>query len=763
MGCYGSPASASAPATLTRQAILLEGLDRLPGSDPADAAVVATRMARGQPGETVIVELQADRMTGLRVSGGDAVLIDICWSEIAADAGDRWELVPDCPQPLSLPVRDPLYPAWPDVVDLQAAEAVALSRVKYGPAADWAGAPFADLHDTALALVRGGPAAGAMDAPTRARASVPGTGAPADPKSPALASLHPLDLALIGAVHRPIAEMLGLSWTDQQVRPGEHWDYMIVADHAGVAGGDPLKLLSHLAQAGFDAGTDAWIVYDQEIAVRPPFAVPTGIVVQALPGGPMRTAAGDVAMVPGSAGIDWERSVSPFGWLDPGSPVAHHVYRDAAGNGAAPVVPAEASTWLTKNRPVLLVTPGDAATRRAQRPASWPPEDPAFLDLRLAEGWYVYQVVAVDIFGASARKAPSPHGGNGHRSRCRGPGTTRAATSRLRCIRRRCASSTARRRRSRWHSGFRSRSRRSAAGAGRSLHRLACQLGCRWGRDHRVAHKLALEPGAAGPGTQCRGVPALLVGRHDATCGLARRLRLADTLCRLPLWVERHGRGRRHAALRDVPARPGGGRLSGGVPLAPTLADPIAYANVSVTAADAAAHASDGWPGGGALGNRAGQESSCAPPQKVFRVWRQPPPPPLPVVDSERVYATAGRLARPLLRQRALGAAGRASCPCLPGTGRGLFEADWAAQPRPPPGGERPGLSRSDSRADLERGQEGASVGTARCDRALLPAAPSDAQKAAANRGPGTLPGPARRRACACWRTAPATSRLSSR
>jgi hypothetical protein len=128
---------------------------------------------------------------------------------------------------------------------------------------------------------------------------------------------------------------------------------------------------------------------------------------------------------------------------------------------------------------------------------------------------------------------------------------------------------------------------------------------------------------------------------------------------------------------------PGGGLMAAGVPLAPTLADPIAYANISVTASDAANHTPDRWPGAGSLGGRTGNESQCAPPQKVFRVWRQLPPPPAVVVDSERVYATPadwhGRsfhtfrwIPQPHLSVHVWRALDEA-----------VFATDWAAEPRP--------------------------------------------------------------------------------
>jgi len=714
------------------RAILVEGLDRRMGSDPADAAMVASATARGRPGETVSLELHADRMTGLRVGGGEAVLTDICWSEVAADAAKGWEPVPRCPQPLALPVRHPDYPAWTGPVDLPTAEAEALGRVFYGPAADWAGGPFAELHDMATALVQGGPAAGAMDASGRASPPIAGAGAPGEPKTPSLPSLHPLDLIMLGAVHRPIAELLGLSWTDQEARPGERWDYLVVADHAGVSSGDPFSLLKHLAANGFDAGTDGWIVFGQEVAPRPSFPAPASVVAQALPGGPMRTSTGGLAMVAGSAGLTWPRATSS-GWLDPGSAVAHHVYRDGAGTGTNPAMPAEATGWLTRNRPVLWSQPVTPPVTSPPRPPGWPPADPAFLDLRLAEGWYAYQVVAVDIFGRFSPKspfatwwqwAPEPvprpwyyQGSNAaaqlHPSAVRILSDTPppaplaleafALDSGDRLLVQDAAYAA-------W--------RNSLGAAGADL--VGLRVRWRWSPEqqarapHVTEFRLYWSPGSQQPAGW--GSAAAWPTRF-ALCAYGANVTLAADGTRL---------------YEMFLPTPGGTIFAGGVPLAPSLADPIAYAHLSVTAADAAAHAADAWPGGGPLGNRPGREGGCAPPQRVFRVWRQPPPPPQPVVDSDRVYATPAdwhgrsRITVRWMQQPGL------SAHVFRALDEAVFEADWAAQPRealplndpafPDPAAEP--LWTAARKAQVKAALDPL--------RALLPAAPSDAQRLAA-------------------------------
>jgi hypothetical protein len=714
------------------RAIRVEGLDRRPGGYLADDALVASAMARGRPGETVSVELHADRMTGLRIGGGEAVLTDICWSEVAADAAKGWEPVPGCPQPLALPVRHPDYPAWTGPVDLPTAEAEGLGRVFYGPAADWAGGPFAELHDMAGALVQGGPAAGAMDAPGRASPPIAGTGAPGEPKTPSLPSLHPLDLMMLGAVHRPIAELLGLSWTDQAARPGERWDYLVVADHAGVSGGDPFRLLKHLANAGFDAGTDGWIVFRQEVAPRAPFTAPEDVVAQTLPGGPMRTSTGGLAMVAGSAGLTWPRAASS-GWLDPGSAVAHHVYRGGAGAGTNPAMPAEATDWLTRKRPVLWSQPMTPPVTSPPRPPGWPPTDPAFLDLRLAEGWYAYQVVAVDIFGRFSPKsafaawwqwAPEPvprpwyYQGSNAAAQLH-PGAVRilsdmpppaplaleayALDPKDQLLVQDAAYAA-------W---------RASLGAG-GADLVGLRVRWRWSPEQQARapnvteFRLYWSPGSQQP----------------ANWGSAAAWPTRFALCPSGANVTVAADGTRLYEM-FLPT-PGGTIFAGGVPLAPSLADPIAYAQLSVTAADAAAHAADAWPGAGPLGNRPGREGGCAPPQRVFRVWREPPPPPQPVVDSDRVYATPAdwhgrsRITVRWMQQPGL------SAHVFRALDEAVFEADWAAQPRAALALTDPAFP--DAAAEPLWTAARKTQVKAKLDaiRALLPAAPSAAQRLAA-------------------------------
>lgn len=78
-----------------------------------------------------------------------------------------------------------------------------------------------------------------------------------------------------------------------------------------------------------------------------------------------------------------------------------------------------------------------------------------------------------------------------------------------------------------------------------------------------------------------------------------------------------------------------------GLPLATTLAEPITYAHVSVSAADDKTYISDKRTTG-RWGQRSGNEGSVGARAKIFRVRRELPlAPALPPADSDKVYATS--------------------------------------------------------------------------------------------------------------------------
>ncbi len=79
------------------------------------------------------------------------------------------------------------------------------------------------------------------------------------------------------------------------------------------------------------------------------------------------------------------------------------------------------------------------------------------------------------------------------------------------------------------------------------------------------------------------------------------------------------------------------------LPLEPSLADPVVYAQIGISAADDKNHTIDDpkWASGRWGGpQRFGNEGAIGSPATICRVWRQKPNPPIPPPDSERVFAT---------------------------------------------------------------------------------------------------------------------------
>lgn len=707
--------------------IVVEALDRPPGHAAEDSVVVASREVEGAAGEIVGVELPVSRATGIRVSGGPAALLDLCWAEPERALRGEWEPVPHCPQPIALPIRHPDYPAWSGPIDEVVAEQEALSRIRYGSAAEWQGAPFAEMHEALRLLVEGGPAMPMSD-PARAWTDVTPAGAPAGVETPRVSRLHPLDMLMLGAIHAPVAEQAGLAWTDETTG-NQSFDYMVVADHAGVSGGHPGRLIEHIMEQGFDAGTDVAILYDQRAEPRQPLPAPVAVKVHALPGGPVRDEAGHIRQAAGAAGLDWPVAPSPSGWLDAAAPVYHHVYRDFAGNGAVAVMPPEARDWRTKGRPVVRAASAALPTAPAAAPAGWPPTEPAYVDLALDEEWYVYQMVGVDIFGRFSPKSafaawwqwapapnPPPWYQSGTTARVVDPQAVRILDKTPPPVPLSVEAFVLDPADPVLVKDAAYQAWRASLGAD-GADRIGLRVRWRWGLNQQLA-----APDTAEFRLYWHGGSAPPPGWEDAAA-----------------WADRFFVNPYDANVQVGPdgdrrydvflPKPGSGALATSVPLHPDVATPVAYANVSATASDGASHSADRWPGSGANAARVGNEGRCAPPQRVFRVHRTPPPAPGPVVDGPRVYATPadwhGRsfhthrwVPQPGLHAHVLRAIDEA-----------VFEADWVAQPRPAIAPSDPAFP---TEAIWTAAKKAAVAARIDAIGALLPNAPDASQKAAA-------------------------------
>jgi len=368
--------------------------------------VGATTVAGG-PGDVARATLVADGFDEIVVGPGDAALVDLCVSGVREGLTSGWAPLPDFEYPLCLPVRHGDYPCPGAPGSFADAESRALGRIRYGPPGDWAGAPFQELHDRMERLVVGGPPPGgeAMDQRFDVVAGMPAPPAGAGGALTQRAQ-RPLDLLLLGTLQRPVAEMLGLSWLDSSAVPGEHYDYLLIADHQGSLGGTAASALDWLRAVGDFGVNDGCVVFDAELKPAPPLATPAAPVAYSLPGA-TATPPGGPLDATSNAGLVWDRQEAVSG-LAPGAPVMYHVWRADLGNAAAPSVPApDDFRPLTKATPLPVSTPRLSPPGVPARPGDWPPFALHHIDRARPDGWYAYQVSGVDIFGRHSPNSPA--------------------------------------------------------------------------------------------------------------------------------------------------------------------------------------------------------------------------------------------------------------------------------------------------------------------------------------------------------------------
>lgn len=613
--------------------------------------VVGRSILEGAAGAAAEAQLSFDRITAIEIGGGPAVLVDLCAQIVPDVAWKNWQPVPDCPQPILFPFTHPDYPPAAAPEDIPFAEASALQRIRYGPSGTWAGANFKSLYNSLVALIDGGPPgppARAMAAPERAAQNVAGVPSPAAPglDVPSVPSLHPLDLVLLGSLHPAVAQMVGMYWVDKTANRGSAYDYLIVADHRNVGGGKAGTLIEYISRNGF-ADVDAWIVFDRRMAPpAAPLAAPAGVRAYSLPGSTYRGPGGvnaNVQDADGNVGLTWMRPLDEQGYLRPEQPVLYHVWRDDQGNGTNPQPSPQAETLITARGPLLAARTPGIPPESGQYPGDWPPFSLAALDFALSEGWYGYQINAIDIFGRFSPRsafaewhqwAPAPNPKPWYY--IDPPADRVVHTSSVRVLDRipppppafveawvldpadpvvvRDAALDM------WRAGLPVAQRNTLIGL---------RVYWRWTvAQQRQApdtqeFRIYWNPGTTPPTGWER------IETWQLRCHVTQ---YADNVMISPSGDRSY----------DVflPVIVGQGAFGTGVPLNPTRADPLLYANVTVTAADDTAHAPDRWPGAGSLAGRTGNESRAASPSRVYRVLREPPPPPEPIVDSDRVYAT---------------------------------------------------------------------------------------------------------------------------
>lgn len=641
---------------------------------------VAEATVRGQFGETATVVLEFDAITTVEIAAAPAVLIDLCVVPAAQDAAAGWVRAPGFPEPLRLPVTHPAYPCTPGMPpDRTADEALALSRVRYGRATDWGGAVFGEIYPELYFLVRGGPDGGTMA--SRLRVDLAGVADPPDPGAevPVMPEQSPLELVLLGALDPAWAQIVGLYWIDAEAAAGVPYDYLLVADSAGVGRGSAVLALDHVRTKGF-GDVDAWVCFGLRKAPAPPLEPPRGVEVYALPGGTLRGRDGTLRDATNNAGLRWDLGLEA-GALPPGRPVLYHVWRSNLGTGETPRPPGPYE-WITRDQPILVSEPDEGEPQRA---ADWPPFAMHFLDAGLPEGWLSYKVSAVDLFGRHSRlslaarwfqwtlppagETPRPWyfrdpPGNGevHPGAVRlldklaPPAPTGVEASVLDPDDPAVVADAAY---EAWRAALPAKQRATLVGL---------RVRWAWTETHRqqapdtAEFRIYFHPGPELPGPD-----------HGRAIHWQQRIHAVGF----------------HESLREPPPGSPPGRREhevflpapGGAALVPSRAKPVVYGHVGVSAADGRPHTPDAakWAAGKS-GGRPGNEGRLGPPAKVFRVLRAPLPAPAPPPEGERVYATpADYHGRSFYTFRWRAEEGL-KAHVFRALDEALFEADWTAR-----------------------------------------------------------------------------------
>jgi hypothetical protein len=118
---------------------------------PVDECSIAGRVGESRP-----VTLTFDTITAIRFSFGPAVPAEILSVTVSAEARFGWELIPDFPYPMSLPVSRTEYPCTAGIdEDLARARSMAAERIRYGDPAKLTALP-ASLYTRGTVSVTNG-------------------------------------------------------------------------------------------------------------------------------------------------------------------------------------------------------------------------------------------------------------------------------------------------------------------------------------------------------------------------------------------------------------------------------------------------------------------------------------------------------------------------------------------------------------------------------------------------------------------------------
>jgi len=574
----------------------------------SDATPVRSVFVGGQSGKVVTATIEADHITSVEIDRGQAALVDLCYVPVAHDAARGWERIPELSYPLGLPVTQPDYPCSVD-----APETLLTQRVIHPWPPGWDASAFAELHDQLVELVKGGP--GSTPMTDRVFAEPQSSVNPSDADPPGLSKFYVLDMILLGALHPALAQALGLYWVDQTAAADEAYDYLIVADHTGVGQRDTGQVLNVIESSGFEQ-LDGYIVYNKRAAAEPPLTPPTGLEAYELPGGTFPDAQGQLPQSSNNTGLRWDVGWDDSGALLPQSAVMYLVWRADLGDDATPA-PSSAYDLITKvppnePRPVMVSESRVPNGLTPERPADWPQAPPHFIDRNLNDGWYGYLLSGIDLFGRhSAQSAPvqlrlldripppSPTSVEAYALDPEDPYLQQDTPYQN------------------WRDKLDDSVRQTLVGL---------RVRWRWTTSHQRQaldtreFRIYFHPGATLPDA------------HDQAVNWQERYFVVDYESNFQLDALNDDR----AYEVFIPPDDAASLVS--IPLNPTLAEPVVYAHVGVSAADDKQHAAD-LRVVGDWGNRPGNEGRVVS-AKIYRVLRALPPQPEDILGRERYYAS---------------------------------------------------------------------------------------------------------------------------
>jgi hypothetical protein len=634
------------------------------GTTPVRSMVIT-----GQPEKIVSASIEADAISAIEIGPGPGSLVDLCFVPVAQDATLGWEKLqggnqlgqPGFRYPTGLPVTHTDYPcSVPDP------RVLLPNRVRYQLPPGWQRLPpafdppnFKILRDQLVNLVKGGPDGGPMadrifDAP-------PEQSIPPDPNPPHLGRFYVLDMILLGALHPGLAQLLGLYWVDQTVRENVAYDYLIVADHMGDGERDPDKVLAVIKASGF-VQFDGYIVFNKRLAATPPSQAPVGLKTFELPGGTFPDAQGQLPQSSNNAGLSWNLGWDASDGLLPDSAVMYFVWRTYLGNEAKPKSRGP-QVLVTKAPPdsprPLLVTEARLPNGvPPERSPEWPIDPPLFIDRNLPDGWYRHEVSGIDLFGRHSRNSVPAQ--LRLLDRIPPPMPTAVEAYALdpedRYLQQDAAYKT-------WRTSLDSSVRQTLVGL---------RVRWIWTRAHQQQapdtreFRIYLHPGATPPLD------------HDQPIHWQERFYVVGYSDNVT--IDSVSQDRFYEVFVPSAAAPN----PTSIPLNPSLANPVVYAHIAVSAADDKPHTNDQRTSGN-WRNRPGNEGRVGPPAKIYRVWRTPPPAPDDIQAGNRHWASpADYHSRSFFTYR-WNPQTHLKVHVFRAMDDAVFKADWAKRPSTPP------------------------------------------------------------------------------